>query len=75
MLCTRNGRDAEEAYRVRWLPGYCAFEIVRSADNSTMQRISDVSQSQNCSFMLYMMSGSKIDALHAKDWEETTDPI
>jgi hypothetical protein len=75
MLRTRNGHDVEEAYRVRWLPGYCAFEIVRSADNSTMQRISDVSQSQNCSFMLYMMSGSKTDAVHAKHLEETTDPI
>jgi len=77
MLCTRNGHDAEEAYRVRWLPGYCAFEIVRCADNSTMQRISDVSQSQNGSFMLYtyMMSCSKIEEVHAKDWEETTNPI
>jgi len=75
MLCTRNGHDAEEAYRVRWLPGYCAFEIVRSADNSTMQRISDVSQSQNRSFMLYMMFCSKINAVDAQDWEETTDPI
>jgi hypothetical protein len=53
MLCTRNGHDAEEAYRVRWLPGYCAFEIVRSADNSTMQSISDISQRQNYSLMLY----------------------